>query len=54
MNRKPPDMLFLPNDFLPAKKKLIDERHGYKIWTAAHSTKAYQTKIQMMCKCNHS
>ena len=33
MNGKPPDMLFLPNDFLPAKKKLIDERHGYKIWT---------------------
>ena len=35
MNGKPPDMLFLPNDFLPAKKKLIDERHGYKIWTYA-------------------
>jgi hypothetical protein len=28
-------MLFLPNDFLPAKKKLIDERHGHKIWTYA-------------------
>jgi len=35
MNGKPPDMLFLPNDFLPAKKKLIDERHSYKIWTYA-------------------
>ena len=35
INGKPPDMLFLPNDFLPAKKKLIDERHGYKIWTYA-------------------
>ena len=35
MNGKPPDVLFLPNDFLPAKKKLIDERHGYKIWTYA-------------------
>ena len=35
MNGKPPDMLFLPNDFLPTKKKLIDERHGYKIWTSA-------------------
>ena len=35
MNGKPPEMLFLPNDFLPAKKKLIDERHGYKIWTYA-------------------
>ena len=35
MNGKPPDMLFLPNDFLPAKKKLIDERHGHKIWTYA-------------------
>ena len=34
MNEKPPDMLFLPNDFLPAKK-LIDERHGSKIWTYA-------------------
>jgi hypothetical protein len=35
INGKPPDMLFLPNDFLPAKKKLIDERHGYKMWTYA-------------------
>jgi hypothetical protein len=35
MNRKLPNMLFLPNDFLPAKKKLIDERHGHKIWTYA-------------------
>jgi hypothetical protein len=35
MNGKPPDMLFLPNDFLPAKKKLIDDRHGFKIWTYA-------------------
>jgi hypothetical protein len=34
MNGKPPDMLFLPNDFLPAKKKLIDDRHGFKIWTS--------------------
>lgn len=35
INGKPPDMLFLPNDFLPAKKKLIDERHGYKMWAYA-------------------
>ena len=35
MNGKPPGMLFLPNDFLPAKKKLIDERYGYKMWTYA-------------------
>ena len=35
MNGKPPDVLFLPIDFLPAKKKLIDDRHGFKIWTYA-------------------
>ena len=45
MNGKPPDMLFLPNDFLPAKKKLIDERHGYKIWTyAAHFDRSLPDK----------
>jgi hypothetical protein len=35
MKGKLPDMTFLPNDFLPAKTKLIDERHGHKIWTYA-------------------
>ena len=35
MNGKLPDMLFLSNEFLPAKKNLIDERHGYKIWSYA-------------------
>lgn len=45
MNGKPPDVLFLPNDFLPAKKKLIDERHGYKIWTyAAHFDRSLPDK----------
>ena len=34
---KPPDMLFLPSDFLPIKKKQIDKNHANKIWSyAAH------------------
>ena len=35
--------------FLPAKKELIDERHGYKIWhTLFFLAEAYQTKILMI------
>ncbi len=35
MNGKPSEILFLPNVHCPVKKILIDERHGYKIWTYA-------------------
>jgi hypothetical protein len=45
INGKLPDMLILPNDFLPAKKKLIDESHGYKMWTyAVHFDRNLQDK----------
>ena len=33
MNGKPPDMYFFQMIFFQQRKKLIDERHGYKIWT---------------------
>ena len=30
MTEKLQEMLYLPNDFLPTKKKQIDEKHGKK------------------------
>ena len=33
MDSKPPDLLLLPNDFLPIKKKQIDKNHANKIWS---------------------
>ena len=35
MDSKPPDLLFLPSDFLPIKKKQIDKNHAKKIWSYA-------------------
>jgi hypothetical protein len=35
INGKLPELLPLPNDFLPAKKKFIDQSHGSKMWRYA-------------------
>lgn len=35
INGNLPELLHLPNDFLPTKKKLIDQKHGDKIWRYA-------------------
>ncbi len=35
MDGKPLEMLNLPSDFLPTKKKQIDKNHGNKIWSYA-------------------
>jgi hypothetical protein len=35
MNGNLPELLHLPNDFLPTTKKLIDHKHGDKIWRYA-------------------
>jgi len=42
---KPPDLLFLPSDFLPIKKKQIDKNHANKIWSyAAHFDRSLPEK----------
>jgi hypothetical protein len=46
-------MLFLPNDFLTAKEKQMKDmaiKFGHMLFTL---TEAYQTKIQMILKCNY-
>ena len=35
MNEESPELLYLPSDFLPTKKKQIDTNHGNKIWSYA-------------------
>ena len=35
MNEKLPDLLYLPNDFLPSNKKHITEIHGKRFWNYA-------------------
>ena len=35
MNGKSPDLLYLPNDFLPSNKKHITEIHGKRFWNYA-------------------
>ena len=35
INGQLPELLPLPNDFLPAKKKFIDQKHGDKMWRYA-------------------
>ena len=34
-NEELPELLYLPSDFLPTKKKQIDTNHGNKIWSYA-------------------
>jgi len=45
VDSKPPDLLFLPSDFLPIKKKQIDKNHANKIWSyAAHFDRSLPEK----------
>ena len=55
INGNLPELLHLPNDFLPTTKKLIDHKHGDKIWRyAVHFDRSLPEKILLILKWNLS
>ena len=55
MNGKPPELLYLPSDFLPTKKKTNWWKTWQKIGPMQFTlTEAFQRKIQMTLRWNHS